>query len=845
MANHDGITRLQPGNPLAVSHVPPRGKARGRASLPVTNNLDGGLGFSSGNAAALLSCDVKSREVATMKAVWLSLVPLLADLERRGDSYHLRNWYNWLFRWFSRSVAGCGGEHSIREIKRLSDDCREVWLNGGLSPWSMKEWKGRSFLGAHLLSRPLANHWRVVAQLSYIKRALPLPTDDVISQSLFDHKTDLMTLWSTPLRHLEGARRFATDWALRMLEGVEQFLPAPVSLSTSACWEKTRQEGGQEEWLRETLYSDPIFVQAEPERPPGVMIQEFSDLVGAYRIVRHALTETALPGFLPLSEVKVVKERGLKARIVTKSKASVLVLGHHPRQRIMRGLKRTPECRDPLMGNPEDAVRRLTGCSGEVLSSDLRAASDLIPLDLASAVVEGLIDSGKFTATECVGLRLCSGPQWVTWDRAGQEPVETRRGLLMGLPTTWCLLSLIHLYWWRSSRDAVFPHPSKRVRCAASICGDDLVAVAVPHIADIYESVVKECGGELSRGKHARTRKRGIYLEQLWENVSEESTTLITSVPRLGTERRGRSSFLGWETGSFPHNTNFRRVFALPLKGLFVGEPIELSGKFGRSKRPPALLPDWIMAGEICEALRVAGYPTAVSRSAVMVAFPKAASQLRARGIPPYLPRFLGGGGMIPRRGEQETVKRLASRSYRKALSSLLTDESPQRDPSVLERTWLMARERFISFTSEEVDEFLSRVEHHLGESPPAEGKWFDCGTDLLDKVMTIFNDRLRMTMRFDVSQVTLTGVKESLSGRIKVLSGKWQSGHPWSKTISDTRVVYSRLREQSRVWLPPSPDPDHPGVFGTPYWNDLSVTTRIRRLVTDAMAFTLRRYSP
>jgi hypothetical protein len=100
--------------------------------------------------------------------------------------------------------------------------------------------------------------------------------------------------------------------------------------------------------------------------------------------------------------------------------------------------------RSTLEGDDAGAVKSVRG-AGKIVSSDLRAASDLIPLDLASAVVDGLEESGRFLPFELLGLRLATGPVRLEWPDGDSR--KTSRGILMGLPTTWALLCVIHGYW--------------------------------------------------------------------------------------------------------------------------------------------------------------------------------------------------------------------------------------------------------------------------------------------------------------------------------------------------------------------------------------------------------------
>lgn len=102
-----------------------------------------------------------------------------------------------------------------------------------------------------------------------------------------------------------------------------------------------------------------------------------------------------------------------------------------------------------------------------MLSSDLKAASDLLPLDLVRSIVEGLCESNKFTLAEKLALRRLTGPVEVHYkindsdyinaarggikqhkmDDLDGSSVVLNRGILMGVPTTWTMLNLVHLFW--------------------------------------------------------------------------------------------------------------------------------------------------------------------------------------------------------------------------------------------------------------------------------------------------------------------------------------------------------------------------------------------------------------
>ena len=94
-------------------------------------------------------------------------------------------------------------------------------------------------------------------------------------------------------------------------------------------------------------------------------------------------------------KVSAVQERGLKVRIVSVPPAHAsfagTVLGHA----LMDRLRKLFRCRRFLEGERhlavEEVIRRRYH-NDLIVSTDLTAATDLLPLDLVSAIVEGIID---------------------------------------------------------------------------------------------------------------------------------------------------------------------------------------------------------------------------------------------------------------------------------------------------------------------------------------------------------------------------------------------------------------------------------------------------------------------
>lgn len=153
-----------------------------------------------------------------------------------------------------------------------------------------------------------------------------------------------------------------------------------------------------------------------------------------------------------------MKERGWKCRVVTKSPLAEIHLGHCLRKFLFRGLRKDKHVSLVVSGQHRRAVEKILSKVGtrpnrRLLSADLTSATDLFPLDLVQALVRGLLKArGESRATPLIPehfrrvMELLTGPQYLSWPSLGKKEV-TKRGILMGLPTTWTLLNLVQLVW--------------------------------------------------------------------------------------------------------------------------------------------------------------------------------------------------------------------------------------------------------------------------------------------------------------------------------------------------------------------------------------------------------------
>lgn len=395
-----------------------------------------------------------------------------------------------------RAADTRGVGEALKLAKKLSGDARSSWIL-------------RSGSSAH-------------AQISFLGRSLPTADAAACSAALEDHKRHLGSEHLTPAHVLDRARIWAASWGRRFLSDPRRSSSSGIP-TLSACAERTASKGGLRGFVRD-LGVHPEAAALEDDLSEYLPPQDVAVLIQDFSLFCHGrdLCEKGLPSH----RVSVLAERGLKTRVVSAPGAGLSLLGHVIRKRLLAGLRRDSRSQSTLVGlKDEDLIAFFEGSSGDiVVSTDLKAASDLLPLDLVAAIVEGLSRSGRVPAWEAKCLRLLTGPQTLVYPD-GSELVS-KRGILMGLPTTWALLSLIHLFWWdeavaqecRSRKDKL---ASFRRLNRFATCGDDGLACVSSGVPQRFSSLVHLCGGSPSAGKHFEcgggNRRRAVFIERLYE----------------------------------------------------------------------------------------------------------------------------------------------------------------------------------------------------------------------------------------------------------------------------------------------------------------------------------------
>jgi len=607
-----------------------------------------------------------------LRDVWAASVSATTgstiSLVRRENADLNQKWFEDGWDWIRRFSVGSGVFACARELKKFSSACRTKFLLEGSDVQHRLLRKCPP-----LLLKDLATY----GQLSMLGRALPYGAELETASALKAHKHNLLDEFKCHDDDLESVRRYSREWAEKFLPKVPKWEDvAGLVTSTSASFSSYRSSGGLNAELTDLMARSDVEVPEPPAHIPwNVWMTVCAELI------QMSSAEGVDPLSLQRGRVTVIPERGLKTRIVAAMQPSPLILGQLARRRLAVGLKRWGLTRDTIAGKSHDAVNRLIGATGKVLSSDLTTASDLIPLGVASAIVDGLIESGRFLQAEVYGLKHGVASQRLTWPDG--ETADTCRGILMGLPCTWSLLCIYHGWCWEGAleKQKLFKLPSgESIRAQAVICGDDLLGVAVEPAIKEYESRLNRTGAILSKGKHCISPNRGVFLEELWTFFGSRQVVAQKGLP-IYRVRRGKAArrMVRIDTRTYLKMERKHRSSAMPLRGLVEG-----LGPDERSRD----LPLWMGAGLANAAYAAAGFSLKTIHAVSSTLWNDLAGRFQKVGIPPYLPRKLGGAGLVhPKVGPKTRVTKLASKAHRRSMASLLWGQAA--DPKIsYERLW-------------------------------------------------------------------------------------------------------------------------------------------------------------
>lgn len=560
--------------------------------------------------------------------------------------------------WMERCAMTSGAGWVIQFLKGAAAEVRWTVITGSpLGP------------GGKFITRRTCMWGREpMEQLSFLGRALPEGDRRVELKSLRTHKRCVTTSVTTAPLLLAKA----TAWASRCMGPRLRGWKADLSVSPSATVANSRRSGGCREEIR-SRRADVLASIGVPDRsaevPYGTFLPDM--FVDALRFNNGAEQLAEAMGHLTASNILEhrvcsIAERGWKRRIVTSPPSYALSAGTTLNKWLLAPLLRERRTRLFLLGKRREAVEAAMTFHKEghlIVSTDLKAASDMLPLDLVQSVAEGLLLRRPGLPTVWVeALRSLIGRQVLHYPDGSTAILK--RGILMGLGPTWPLLSMIHLFWVDLAAERVGTVGARvAARHGTAIGGDDLIATWPPELVRAYEAVVAECHGEFSVGKYFLSRTAGNFTEMSFYVVPRRAV-------------RGRPP-IRWARG-------------IPVRGL-VDSSVDKTGQAYES-----------MTSDCGRALR--------ARRVIRALKPGVWSAVRKDGVPPCMPRSLAGAGLPPVRGSVMRVS--APFRLRLALGRFLygsgQDQVPLGPPSWTEardRVSLLARERAESVLWRETDE--------------------------------------------------------------------------------------------------------------------------------------------
>lgn len=369
------------------------------------------------------------------------------------------------------------------------------------------------------------------------------PASNVVSEALQRHKISLSK--PGPKKDASLAQKL-TDFVARKIRYARQrstkvdptdarWVPLP---STSACIEASVREGGSYSYIWELSKRAHTHVGEHPsaraKRFAATIRAELHWLRNQWKSARNRH---------PQGVVHALPERGWKARILSKHNAA-LVEGLKPINRsLLHCLRKLRPSAPALRGASVTAsLKRMpwhtSTAEQYVFSGDLSTASDLIPFWVARATVDGICSGMDWGPYHKALLYNATGP--FRLDYPDNTTLTTQRGCLMGLPSTWPILSFINMF-------AAEHLTSKRDRNFYRVVGDDIVGVWSEETVMRYKLNLDSMGLVLNARKTGESPDRGVLAEEYFELIKRRDDPLpYADVSTLFPKRPGKPAIQSW-----------------------------------------------------------------------------------------------------------------------------------------------------------------------------------------------------------------------------------------------------------------------------------------------------------
>lgn len=556
--------------------------------------------------------------------------------------WDLRRWAMALVRFVS---TGTDLRDQMSIAKSYFARCREASINGESLDWGVLPRVPKVGLRVNYSRRELLH------QISRVSRSLRVASTEVVSDSLKEHWDVSQCSFETPLHLRQSWRRFLRhrfggDWELPMTTGVgnaASFLRKKANggaaaeikditdtfraqeLSTHDLSElarrvpsfirnlvtnvadlsvldpkvRTNQEARVQGWLPKYRLETVFFLY---DKDSSLSLED-------WEVARELLFSLTACWFsldfdvLPSCRQVAVSERGFKVRVATPLEAPFRYLLSMINGGLLTKLEELPQVVSALHGRPAEKLDWSLGRRGNlVFSADLKTATDLFPHDLmhdaADVLSEGWPQELRSLFFRAVGPHTLFNPNG--------ESVVTKRGILMGSPVSWPLLSMFSAWLHKESGSNGW----------YAVCGDDYIGCHTYSTYRSYCKVRSAVGAIGSPGKDILgTQSVGVFAEELVTTGRCRWVPTVSVRAVLGDPKAGMPT---WSQG--PNITGSLRVL-----GLLAADEYEISRK--------------------------------LHGVTIML--------LRRNGIDPFAPRWVGGAGFpgIPSHDSLVRARRMMSQS--------------------------------------------------------------------------------------------------------------------------------------------------------------------------------------
>lgn len=468
-------------------------------------------------------------------------IEILVAAHENRTAWKLRRWAMALIRFVSNFPSI---EVQMAEAKSYFARCRRFALDAGHEDWGVAP--PVPMLGGKTIDRR-----KILHQISRTSRSLRTATPKVVSDSLEAHFALASDRFETPELLRKSWKQF-----LRRRFGADVVATfGPVG--TAASYLRRLHEGGSSAEVREitdrfraqelSLYE----LQEVRRKAPSFLtelvtkVADFSVLEPKVRTHKKARVMGVLPRYrldtvfflydkkselseedweatrevlfalfacwfeidwqaLPICRQVAVRERGFKVRVATPLQAPFRYLLSVINAALLKKLEEDPRVVSALHGCPAEKLDWSLGVRGNlVFSADLKSATDHFPQDLMMDAADVLSENWPVELRAL--FQRAVGPH-VLFSSQGDRSVTTCRGILMGSPVSWPLLSIYSSWLHQESGSVGW----------MAVCGDDYIGCHTYPTYRKYLAIRKATGGIGSEGKDFLGHQSvGVFAEEL------------------------------------------------------------------------------------------------------------------------------------------------------------------------------------------------------------------------------------------------------------------------------------------------------------------------------------------